>query len=210
MSKQTVKNMDLTITEMVKQSDQENYKPLKALSHSYETLLSNLSSLHDDFKEHQLTEEIEKQLSFIKKLDSELQTKSIPWLLRTGRYYEVNHLTTTTSRLHSIAKSLNSLLSSVYKIYNKRIYIVSLNGDKAIEFLNNLIDKENESVIEKSGSVTNSPLYLYTNKNTYIFVKSPKSLVGQKIDFIYVDADLYKEDIKSVLMNIKHDSYEMF
>ena len=210
MTKQTVSNMDLMITQMVKQMDRENYKPLKALSHSYETLLNNLSGSHEDFKDHKLTENIKTQLKYIEKLNNELQSKSIPELLRADSYHEVNHLTTTTARLQDVVRGLNSMLIALYKNYNRKVLIVSESQNISEELMRKLIDKNNESIVENSlrgrtGSIT------YTDKNSYSAITFSENYRGKRMDFAYIDKALDTEKINLTLTNLKDQSnYKLF
>lgn len=212
MTIQTVSNMKLIVLEMEKQTNgtMSDFKSLKALSHSYETLLSQLNSSKEDFKDHKLTSDIKSQQRAISSINYKLESKSIPELLRLGNYLDVNHLTTTTTRLNSIISSLDNLVIALYERYNEKVLIVSKQLNKSEILMYKLIEDKQENIVHKIQTRGISQT-ITTDKYNYITTEFSKNYRGRRADFVYIDKDLDIEEINFIRMNLKErNSYELF
>ena len=213
MSKQTVQNMKLIILEMDKQisSNMGDFKALKALSHSYETLLLNLKHTHEDLKDNKLTSEIESQQKAIVKINSELESKSIPELLKLGNYLEVNHLTTTNTRLLNIVNVTTSLLYSLYKAYNPKVLIAANHMEKAYEQYKLIAENSGETVIKAPMNNLRSGMIAMSNKNTYYIIEFSNNYRGQRVDYAIIDSKLSTDEINNAIAHLKDKSqFRMF
>lgn len=202
MSKKTLNNMDLIIKEMNKQlSSQENLKGVKALSHSYETLLQQLNSNHDDFKEHKLTYEVLTQKDAMDQILNILETTSIPQLLGMQLYLDVNHLTTTAARVNSIIPQLNQLINRLYEKNNSTVLIVS-KSRKGEEHLFSMIDGNSENIIYQSIMPQRS--VVRTDKHNYeVDTKFSMNCRGKRYDIVHIDKDLNNDEIKLAMGFVK-------
>lgn len=212
MSKQTLHNMKLIILEMEKQigSNMGDFKALKALSHSYETLLMNLSHGHEDLKDNKLTSEIESQQKAIIKLNFELESKSIPELLKLGSYLEVNHLATTNARLLNTNNVLERLLYQLYKSYNKKVLIIANDYNKAYGLFDNNLTLSKERLVD---IMHHSPTRMtaITNKHIYETVKFNSSHRGKRVDYAIIDSELTIDEINIVKTHLKDkNEFRMF
>lgn len=203
MSNQTLENMRLIVLEMRAQlfSEDNDFKAIKTLSHSYETLLNQVSGSQTKLP----ADEVKSQLINIKKINGIVESKSIPELLSAGDYVAVNHLTTTTSRLNLIINALSKLLNNLYRNYNTRVAIVSKNIEKAESFMWKLIEANNEEAMgdkahpnpQRTGRI------IYTDKHVYEAWKYGVSIRGRRVDFVYIDNTLPQEDINNIIMCLK-------
>lgn len=202
MSMKTLNNMGLIIEEMNKQLlSQEDLKGVKALSHSYETLLHQLDYKHDDFKNHSLIDTVLEQKEMMVKILNVLETTSIPQLLRMNMYLDVNHLTTTVARVNAIFPHLDHLINKLYEKNNPSVLIVSATR-KGEEYLFSMIEENCENIIYLSPTVQRS--VVRTDKYNYeVEPKFSMNCRGRRYDIVHIDKDLNNDEIKLAMNFVK-------
>lgn len=211
MSKKTLDNMELIIIEMDRVLDVgHDFKGIKALSHSYETLLHQLKANHEDFKEHKLTNKMLDQKKLIEAILNILETISIPKLLKSGNYLEVNHLTTTVERINHILPRLKSFVAELYKYYNPSVVIVS-KTNKSHEKLNSLLEESVEEILYHVPSKYTTEIR--TDKFNYVVLTNfNTSYRDRRADIVYIDKDMNNEEIKMAMSFVKPNEgkFEMY
>lgn len=189
MSMKTVHNMDLIVIEMIVILESGDYKGLKALSHSYETLLTQIDHKHDDFEKEILRKQIPRQIEMVMSLHNNLETISIPNLLGDRNYIDVNHLTTAVARLNNIISHLNKLHKDLCERFAPKVGVFS-NSQKGDGFLwYKLIEENQEKILSQKHTAFQTNVL--TDKNNYtLFLKVNESVRGRRFDTVYIDKDL--------------------
>lgn len=194
MSIKTVHNLNLIAIEMSEVLDLGDFKGLKALSHSYETLLSQLNYNHDDFEKEIVRKQVTSQIELIKYLHNNLETISIPKLLSDRNYIDVNHLTTTVARLNTILSLLSKLYVDLCGRFVPKVVIFS-NSRRGEDFLwETLIKDNNEQVLSQTNDFRAHKVL--TDKNSYTCVfKVSDNFRGRRYDYVYIDKELDADSI---------------
>ena len=203
MLNETVRNMELIITEMKGQfvGNSENYKALKTLSNSYHTLLKQLLANPDNLKELTNMESLECQKSDLINLKNRLETTSIPALLIISEYTMVNHVTTATTKLIDSIRDMEYLLDRyVYEFHRKKVAVISNYKEQAKSMVANVVEKLGEEIINDKYYLTDSEVN--TKSYTITAYKYSDFLKGRRFDEIYVDNDL--KDIKEIESLVKN------
>ncbi|WGT37770.1 hypothetical protein QH639_18290 [Lysinibacillus sp. 1 U-2021] len=210
MSMKTLNNMDLIIKEMNDQlNSRMDFKGVKALSHSYETLLNQLQYTHDDFKNEDVIKNILKQKKFIENILDILETNSIPQLLSSKLYLEVNHLTTTVSRVNSIIPQLNTLLNKIYETHNPKIMILT-DSRKGEELLYELIKSNDEEIIYQSSKL-HSEIIRTDKHNYYVVCDFNERDRGMRFSKLYIDKDMSSQKFELAMKFASSDKeFEIF
>lgn len=207
---QTIKNMELILKNMESENARrKNYKALKTLSNSYFTLLKQLFMFPDELKNQDTKLELESQIDVLKSLKNKLEEDSIPELLKDGKYVDVNHLTTTTSKLYdSIKETLYLLRTYVYPALRETILVVSSNRELVEKQISKLAEEAKEELIQE----TRLPQGYEAVTRSYKFIaheykKENASLRGKRFDKIYIDQDTYYNNMEDIFLLTRQTPY---
>lgn len=206
MSKKTLENMNLIIVEIESLlGNNGNFKGVKALSHSYETLLKQITVNHEDFKSYSMLDRLVQQRDKMNEILSTLEYESIPHLLSNGLYLDVNHLTTTVERVNAIIPQISSLVTNWYEEYNDRVLIVS-STRKGEEYLYKYMIKANNEEIIKGSTRPNQYHNVLTDNYNYTLLTNITNHRGRRYDMVYIDSELDAKSIELAKMYIKHET----